>query len=114
LSDLEKCPGQSASFSTTASGTRSEERRGGKGSTVLSTGGKYTISTVGTVSTLTVAGVAAVDGGSYSATVSGTCGSPVTQSAVLTVDKSVGARALSDLEKCPGQSASFSTTASGT
>src|SRR4029078_910056 len=114
LSDQEKCPAQDASFSTTASGTRAYNFVWNFGSTVLSTGGKYTITTVGAVSTLTISGVVAADAGTYSVTAGGLCGAPVTQSASLTVDQNVAASALSDQEKCPAQDASFSTTASGT
>src|SRR4029079_397201 len=114
LSPQEKCPGQDATFTTTASGTAPYSFVWKFGSTVLSTGGKYTISTVGAVSTLTVSGVAAAGAGSYIVTVSGSCGTPVTQSASLTVDQNVAATALSPQEKCLGQNATFSTTASGT
>src|SRR4029078_10267483 len=114
LSDQEKCPAQDASFSTTASGTGAYNFVWNFGSTVLATGGKYTITTVGAVSTLTISGVVAADAGTYSVTAGGLCGAPVTQSASLTVDQNVAASALSDQEKCPAQDASFSTTASGT
>ena len=42
------------------------------------------------------------------------CGSPVTNSATLTVNTVVSATPLTSLINCPGSSASFSTAASGT
>ena len=46
--------------------------------------------------------------------VNGACGQAVTNSVELTVNTVVGASPLSDLVKCPGEAAMFSTTASGT
>jgi hypothetical protein len=119
LSNQSPCPGGTASFSTTASGTGSFTFAWTNGATALSNGdrgGRVTISTVGNTSTLSISNVQPSDGvpSDYNVTVSGTCGSPVTKSANLTVNANVGASALSPQTSCAGGNASFSTTASGT
>ncbi len=102
---LTNCPGTSASFSVTASGT-GLSYQWYKGTTAL----------VGqTGSSLVLANVSAADAGTYSVVVSGACGEAVTNSASLTVNENVVvASAPVSLTNCPGTSASFSVTASGT
>ncbi len=102
---LTNCPGTSASFSVTASGT-GLSYQWYKGTTAL----------VGqTGSSLVLANVSAADAGTYSVVVSGVCGNAVTNSASLTVNENVVvASAPVSLTNCPGTSASFSVTANGT
>ncbi len=102
---LTNCPGTSASFSVTASGT-GLSYQWYKGTTAL----------VGqTGSSLVLANVSAADAGTYSVVVSGVCGNAVTNSATLTVNENVVvASAPVSLTNCPGTSASFSVTATGT
>ncbi len=102
---LTNCPGTSASFSVSASGT-GLSYQWYKGTTAL----------VGqTGSSLVLANVSAADAGTYSVVVSGVCGNAVTNSATLTVNENVVvASAPVSLTNCPGTSASFSVTANGT
>ena len=59
--------------------------------------------------------VSAADAGTYSVVVSGACGNAVTNSASLTVNQNVVvASAPVSLTNCPGTSASFSVSATGT
>src|SRR5204863_2214024 len=59
--------------------------------------------------------VSAADAGTYNVVVSGTCGNAVTNSASLTVNQNVAvSTAPVSLTNCPGSSASFSVSASGT
>jgi hypothetical protein len=119
LTDTAACPGGTASFTTTASGTgpfTSSSFVWAHGGTTLSSGGRVSISTVGNTSTLTITNVQPSDAvpSDYNLTVGGGCGSPVTKSANLTVNANVGASALANQISCAGGNASFSTTASGT
>jgi hypothetical protein len=119
LTNTAVCPGGTATFSTTASGTGAFTFAWTNGATALSNGdrsGRVSISTVGSTSTLTITSVQPSDGvpSDYNVTVGGTCGSPVTKSANLTVNASVGASALANQTSCAGGNASFTTTASGT
>src|SRR5439155_11900396 len=66
-----------------------------------------------TSSNFSIGSVSNADTGSYSVTVSGACGS-VTNSATLTVLTNVSATSLTSLTNCPGTTATFSTTPSGT
>ncbi len=102
---LTNCPGTSASFSVSASGT-GLSYQWYKGSTAL----------VGqTGSSLVLANVSATDAGTYRVVVSGVCGNAVTNSATLTVNQNVVVSgAPMSLTNCPGTSASFSVTANGT
>ena len=118
LSNQTPCPGGSASFSTTASGTGPFTFAWTNGTTTLSNGdrgGRVSISTVGSTSTLTITNVTPSDGvpADYNVTVGGSCGSPAVKSANLTVNANVGASALSPQTSCAGGNASFTTTASG-
>jgi len=119
LTNTAVCPGGTASFSTTASGTGPFTFAWTNGTTALSNGdrnNRVSISTVGSTSTLTITNVQPSDGvpADYNVTVGGTCGSPVLKSANLTVNANVGASALSPQTSCAGGNASFTTTASGT
>ena len=59
--------------------------------------------------------VSAADAATYSVVVSGTCGNAVTNSASLTVNQNVVvATAPVSVTNCPGTSASFSVSATGT
>src|SRR5205085_861748 len=100
---LTNCPGTSASFSVaaTSSGVSYQWYKGGS-----ALAGQ-------TGNSLTLNNVSAADAGSYSVTVSGTCGNSVTSGATLTVNSTVNATALSSLAICPGQTASFATVATG-
>src|SRR5439155_9724504 len=64
---------------------------------------------------LTLNNVSATDASVYSVVVSGVCGSPVTNSASLTVNQNVSvSTGPASLSNCPGTSASFSVSATGT
>ena len=99
------CPGMSAGFNVTATGT-GLSYQWYKGASPLA--GQ-------TASSLTLANVSAADAGIYSVVVSGMCGSAVTNSASLTVNQNVVvAIAPVSMTNCPGASASFNVTATGT
>ena len=99
------CPGTSASFSVSATGT-GLSYQWYKGGNALA--GQ-------TTSSLVLANVSAADAGTYSVVVSGTCGNAVTNSASLTVNENVVVvSAPVSLTNCPGTSASFSVSATGT
>jgi hypothetical protein len=99
------CPGTSTSFNVSATGTRLS-CQWFKGSSALP--GQ-------TGSSLMLNNVSAADAGAYSVVVSGVCGNAVTNSASLTVnDNVVVASAPVSLTNCPGTSAGFSVSATGT
>ena len=99
------CPGTSASFSVSATGT-GLSYQWYKGTTALA--GQ-------TGSSLVLANVSATDAGTYSVVVSGTCGKAVTNSASLTVNQNVVvASAPVSVTNCPGTTPSFSVSATGT
>src|SRR5207247_3077290 len=59
--------------------------------------------------------VSAADAGTYSVAVSGACGSPITNTASLSVNQNVAATSAPiSLTNCAGTSASFSVSATGT
>src|SRR5207247_7689779 len=102
---LTNCPGTSASFSVSATGT-GLGYQWYKGNTAL---------TGQTDNGLTLNNVSASDAGTYSVIVSGACGNPVTNSASLTVNQNVSvSSAPVSLIRCQGASASFSVSATGT
>jgi len=103
LTSLTNCPGTTATFSTTPSGTGPFSFVWRKDSIIL--GGQ-------TNSTLSLVSVISGDAGVYSVVVSGGCGS-VTNAATLTVLTNVGAPPLASLTNCPGTTATFTTTPSG-
>jgi hypothetical protein len=99
------CPGTSASFSVNATGTGLSYQWYKGGSPLAGQTG----------SSLSLSNVSASDAGCYSVTVSGVCGSPVSQSATLTVNENVAvASGPVSVTNCPGSSASFSVSATGT
>jgi hypothetical protein len=102
---LTNCPGTSASFNVSATGT-AVSYQWYKGGNAL----------VGqTSSSLVLANVSGADAGAYSVVVSGSCGNAVTNSASLTVNQDVVVvSAPVSLTNCPGSGASFSVTATGT
>ncbi len=98
------CPGGSATFMTTASGT-------GPFSYVWRLNGAQLIGQ--TANTLNIPSVTATNAGTYSVEVYGSCNS-VTNTATLTVNTNTTATALTGEVLCPGSPATFTTTASGT
>ncbi len=102
---LTNCPGSSASFSVSATGTGLSYQ--------WYLGGNALAGQTG--SSLVLNSVSATDAGTYSVVVSGVCGSPVSQSASLTVNQNLAvASAPVSVTNCPGTSASFSVSATGT
>jgi hypothetical protein len=102
---ITNCPGTPASLSVSATGTGLTYQWFKSASTLSGqTGSSYSI-----------ASVSASDAGTYSIVVSGTCGSSITNSAMLTVNQNVlvGSAPLS-ITNCPGTPASFSVAAAGT
>src|SRR5439155_22266141 len=104
LTDLIRCPGQSASFSTTASGAGPFSYQWLREGVDISGA---------TASTYSIASVSATDAGTYCVVVTGTCNS-ITNCATLTVNAPTTATGPADLTVCPGSIANFTTTASGT
>jgi hypothetical protein len=99
------CPGTSASFSVSATGTGLSYQWYKGGDPLAGQTG----------SSLVLANVSAADAGTYSVVVSGTCGNAVTNSASLTVNQNVVvASAPVSVTNCPGTSASFNVSATGT
>src|SRR6185295_13030171 len=66
-----------------------------------------------TNTSLTLTNISATNAGTYSAVVSSGCGS-VTNSGTLTVLTTISATSLTNLVRCPGDTAVFGTIASGT
>jgi hypothetical protein len=93
--------GSNVTFSVTATGTG------------LSYQWLFNGSVIGTSSSLTLNSVTTSQAGVYTVIVSGACNS-ITNSATLTVDTPVTATPLSNLVRCQGDDAAFSTVASGT
>jgi hypothetical protein len=104
LTSLGVCAGNSAMFSTIASGTGPFSYVWKKNGVVL---------TGQTNNTYSIASVGAADAGTYSVIVKGAVDS-VTNNATLSINPATTATALSSLMKCAGGSASFTTAASGT
>ncbi|MFO1476783.1 MAG: Ig-like domain-containing protein [Verrucomicrobiota bacterium] len=104
LAGQTNCPGTTAVFSTVASGTGPLTYQWFKNSTLIS-------GQSGPV--LTLPNVSATNAGTYSVIVSGACGS-VTNSAALVVNVPVTLTALAGQTNCPGTTALFVTSASGT
>src|SRR5205814_1210873 len=103
--NLTNCPGTSASFNVSATGT-GLSYQWYKGANAL---------TGQTGSSLILNNVSATDAGNYSVTVSGTCGNSLSSSASLTVNENVlVSSAPASLTNCPGTDASFSVSATGT
>jgi hypothetical protein len=109
------CEGQTASFTTTASGPGTITFVWKKGATVLNNGdlgGRVTITNGSNTSTLSISGTVTGDSDTYTVEATGTC-STATQSATLTVNPTTTATDPADQTVCQGGTASFSTTATG-
>ncbi len=104
LTPLVECPGNSATFSTVASGTGPFSYVWRLNGSVLS--GK-------TTNSLVISPVSSANAGTYSVVVAGKANN-VTNSATLTVSTNTTATSLTSLTLCPGSPATFTTTASGT
>jgi len=104
LTNLVEVAGNSATFSTLASGSGPLIYMWSKDGTNIA--GQ-------TTNSLTIPSMTPVDAGIYSVVVSGPCG-PVTNSASLTVNVPTTATALLSLTECVGGIAMFNVTASGT
>src|SRR5262249_11327274 len=99
------CPGTTASFSVSAMGT-GLSYQWYKGASPLA---------VQTGTSLTLTNVGATDAGTYSVTVNGTCGNSVTSSASLTVNQALVISVVpASATNCPGTSATFDVSATGT
>ena len=102
--NLSLCPGQSAAFSTTASGNGPFTYQWRKANVDISGA---------TDPTYSIASVSATDAGTYCVVVSGAC-NRLTNCATLTMNTSTTATGPSDLTVCQGANANFTTTANGT
>ncbi len=101
---LTNCPGTSANFSVSATGTSLSYQWYKGGSPLAGQTG----------SSLVLSSVSAADDGIYSVVVNGVCGDAVTNSASLTVNESVAVIGPPvSVTNCPGTAASFSVAATG-
>jgi hypothetical protein len=110
------CEGGTATFTTTASGSGPFTFVWKKGATVLNNGdlgGRATIVSAGSGSTLTIVNVQASDADTYTVEATSSC-STATQSATLTINQATATTDPADATVCQGATAGFSTTASGT
>ena len=110
------CEGQTASFTTTASGPGPVTFVWKKGATVLNNGdlgGRVTITSGSNTSTLTITGTVLSDADTYTVEATGACNT-ATQSATLTVNAQTQTTDPADQTVCQGTDAHFSTVASGT
>ena len=110
------CEGQTATFTTTASGPGTITFVWKKGATVLNNGdlgGRVTITSGGNNSTLTITGTVLSDADTYTVEAAGACNT-TTQSATLTVNANTQTTDPADQTVCQGTDAHFSTVASGT
>ena len=113
--DQTVCEGQTATFTTTASGPGTITFVWKKGATVLNNGdlgGRVTITNGATTSTLSISNAQTSDADTYTVEATGQCNT-ATQSATLTVHPNTTASDPADQTVCQGTSASFSTTATG-
>lgn len=109
------CEGQTATFTTTASGPGTITFVWKKGATVLNNGdlgGRVSITSGGNTSTLTITGTVPSDTDTYTVEATGECNTS-TQSATLTVNPNTTATDPADQTVCQGAIAGFSTTATG-
>ena len=114
-SDQTVCEGDTATFSTTASGPGPITFVWKKGATVLNNGdlgGRVTITSGSNTSTLSISGTLSGDSDTYTVEATGGCNT-ATQSATLTVNPTTTATDPVDQTVCQGGTASFSTTATG-
>lgn len=110
------CEGQTATFTTTASGPGPVTFVWKKGATVLNNGdlgGRVTITSGSNTSTLTITGTVLSDADTYTVEAIGQCNT-ATQSATLTVNANTHTTDPPDQTVCQGTDAHFSTVASGT
>ena len=109
------CEGDTATFTTTASGPGPITFVWKKGATVLNNGdlgGRVTITSGSNTSTLTITGAEVTDTDTYTVEATGECNT-ASQSATLTVNPETTATDPVDQTVCQGAMASFSTTATG-
>jgi Immunoglobulin I-set domain len=110
------CEGQTATFTTSASGPGTITFVWKKGATVLNNGdlgGRVTITNGTSTSTLTISGTVLSDADTYTVEATGNC-STASQSATLTVNANTTTTDPADQTVCQGTDAHFSTTAGGT
>jgi len=110
------CEGQTATFTTTASGPGTVTFVWKKGATVLNNGdlgGRVTITSGSGSSTLSISGTVVSDADTYTVEATGECNT-ATQSATLTVNAQTQTTDPADQTVCQGTDAHFSTVASGT
>src|SRR6185369_5931992 len=110
------CEGQTATFTTTASGPGTITFVWKKGATVLNNGdlgGRITITSGSNTSTLSISGTVPSDSDTYTVEATGQCNT-ATQSATLSVNAATHTTDPADQRVCQGTDAHFSTIASGT
>ena len=110
------CEGDTATFTTTASGPGTITFVWKKGATVLNNGdlgGRVTITSGSNTSTLTITGAQVTDTDTYTVEATGECNT-ATQSATLTVNAQTTTTDPADQSVCQGTDATFSTMAGGT
>ncbi len=107
-----QCPGTTATFSVSGSGTGPLSYRWQKNGSDLSNGGHY--SNV-TGSTLTVSNISSADAASYRCRISNACGTAYSNSANLTVQAATVVNSqLASSFACPGTTLNFTVSCSGT
>jgi hypothetical protein len=109
------CEGQTANFTTTASGPGPITFVWKKGATVLNNGdlgGRVTITSGSNTSTLSISNAQLSDAATYTVDATGNCNTS-SESATLTVNPNTTATDPADQTVCQGASAGFSTTATG-
>ncbi|HJT68493.1 MAG TPA: immunoglobulin domain-containing protein [Pyrinomonadaceae bacterium] len=109
------CQGGTATFTTTASGPGTISFVWKKGATVLNNGdlgGRVTITSGGSTSTLSISNAQLTDSDTYTVEATGTCNT-TSESATLTVNPTTTATDPTDQTVCQGTNANFSTTAAG-
>jgi hypothetical protein len=114
--DQTVCEGQTATFTTSASGSGPFTFVWKKGATVLNNGdlgGRVTITNGSNTSTLSISATVASDADTYTVEATGNCNT-ASQSATLTVNATTHTTDPIDQSVCQGTDAHFSTTASGT
>lgn len=110
------CEGQTATFTTTASGPGTITFVWKKGATILNNGdlgGRVTITSGSNTSTLSISGTVVSDTDTYTVEATGECNT-ATQTATLTVNANTHTTDPPDQTVCQGTDAHFSTVASGT
>ena len=110
------CEGDTATFTTTASGPGTITFVWKKGATVLNNGdlgGRVSITNGTNTSTLTITGAQLSDADTYTVEATGECNT-ASQSATLTVNAQTMTTDPADQTVCQGTDATFSTVASGT